>query len=79
MLNRKSQRLDLQESWLADQTIEIDTQGMCSEFGVEASAQAPERMRMIDFNLELDDEDGLAEIFGDVIYLLYSYCITVLF
>ena len=28
MLNRKSQGLDLQESRLADQAIEIDTQGM---------------------------------------------------
>jgi len=56
MLNRKSQGLDLQESGLADQAIEIDTQGMCSQFGVEASAQAPERMRMIDFNLELAGE-----------------------
>lgn len=56
MLDWKSQGLDLQESWLADQAIEIDTQGMCSEFGVEASAQTPERMRMIDFNLELAGE-----------------------
>ena len=56
MLDRKSQGLDLQESWLADQAIEIDTQGMGSEFGIEASAQAPEGMRMIDFNLELAGE-----------------------
>ena len=53
MLNRKSQGLDLQESGFTDQAIEIDTQGMSSEFGIEASSQAPERMRMIDFNLEL--------------------------
>ncbi len=56
MLNRKSQGLDLQEVGLADQAIEIDAQGMCSEFSVKASAQAPERMCMIDFNLELTGE-----------------------
>ena len=46
----------MQESWLADQAVEIDTQGMISEFGVEARAQAPEGMRMIGFNLELAGE-----------------------
>src|SRR5512145_2551815 len=56
MLNRKSQSFDLQESWLADQAIEIDTQGMRSEFGVEASTQAPEGVSMIDFDLELTGE-----------------------
>ena len=56
MLNRKSQGLDLQESWLADQAVEIDTQGMCCELGVEASVQAPEGVSMIDFNLELAGE-----------------------
>ncbi len=38
MLNWKGQRLDLQEGRLTEQTIEVDTQGMCSQFGVEASA-----------------------------------------
>ena len=56
MLNRESQGLDLQKGRLADQAIEIDTQGMCGEFSVEASAQAPEGMGMIDFNLELAGE-----------------------
>src|SRR5215210_1531153 len=56
MLNRKGQSLDLQEGRLADQAVDIDTQGMCCEFGVEASAQAPEGMRMINFNLELTGE-----------------------
>jgi hypothetical protein len=59
MLNRKSQGLDLQESWLADQAVEIDAQGMRCQFGVEARAQAPERMSMIDFNLELAGELGI--------------------
>src|SRR5512145_274771 len=56
MLNRKSQSLDLQKGRLADQAVEIDAQGMCCEFGVEPSAQAPEGMRMIDCNLELAGE-----------------------
>ena len=56
MLDRKSQGLDLQKSWLGDQAIEIDTQSMSGEFGVEASAQAPEGMGMINFNLELAGE-----------------------
>src|SRR6266487_4662630 len=53
MLNREGQRLDLQEGRLSDEAVEKDTQGLCSEFGVGASAQAPKGMRMIDFNLEL--------------------------
>ena len=56
MLDRKRQGLDLQESWLADQAIEIDRQGMCCELGVKASTQAPERVSRIDFNLELAGE-----------------------
>src|SRR6266487_6068570 len=56
MLNWKSQRLDLQEGRLTEQTIDVDTQGMCSEFGVEASAQAPEGMGIIDFNVKLIGE-----------------------
>ena len=56
MLNWKSQGLNLQESWLADQAIKIDTQGMSCEFGVEASAQAPEGVSVIGFNLKLAGE-----------------------
>ena len=56
MLNGKSQGLDLEEGRLADQAVEIDTQGMCCEFGVETSTQTPEGMSMIDFNLELAGE-----------------------
>ena len=56
MLDRKSQGLDMQESRLADQAVEIDTQGMCCELGVKASAQAPERVSMIRFNPELAGE-----------------------
>ena len=46
----------MQESRLADQVIEEDTQGMGCEFGVEASTESPEGISMIDFNLELDGE-----------------------
>ena len=56
MLNRESQRLDLQEIRLSKQTIDVDAQGVCSQFGVEASTQAPEGVRMVDFNLELIGE-----------------------
>ena len=56
MLDRKGQSLDLQEGRLADQAVEIDAQGMCGEFGVKASAQAPEGVRMVDFNIELVGE-----------------------
>ncbi len=59
MLDRKGQGLDLQEGRFADQAVEIDTQGMGSELGVEASAQAPEGMRMINFNTELTGELGI--------------------
>jgi hypothetical protein len=38
MLNRESQRLDLQEGWLTEQAVDVNAQGMGSQFGVEASA-----------------------------------------
>jgi len=38
MLDRESQRLDLQEVGLAEQTIDVDRQGMCGQLGIEASA-----------------------------------------
>lgn len=56
MLNRKSQRLDLQEDRLTEQTVNVDAQGVRSEFGVEASAQGSKGMRMVDFNVELIGE-----------------------
>ncbi len=39
MLDRESQRLDLEEISFAEQAIEIDTQGMSSQFGQKPSAQ----------------------------------------
>ena len=56
MLNRKSQGLDLQEGWLPEQTIDVDTQCMRRQFGVEASAYAPKGVGVIDFNVELIGE-----------------------
>ena len=84
MLNRKSQGLDLQEVRLADQAVEIDTQGMSSEFGVEASTQAPEGMRMIDFNLELAGELGihgfnhLADRVVETVYVAWQLFVLIL-
>ena len=56
MLNRESQSLDLEKGRLTEDAIDIDAQSMCSKFGIEASAQAPESVRMIDFNIELIGE-----------------------
>lgn len=36
MPNRESQRLDKREIWLSDQTIDVDTQHICNEFGVDS-------------------------------------------
>jgi hypothetical protein len=41
MLDRESQGLDLQELRLTQQSVDIDTQGMSSELGIQASAQNP--------------------------------------
>ena len=38
MLNRESQSLDLQESWLTEQAVDVNAQRVRSQFGVEASA-----------------------------------------
>jgi hypothetical protein len=38
MLDRESQRLDLQERGFAEQAIEIDTQGMSSQLGQKPGA-----------------------------------------
>ena len=59
MLDRESQRLDLQEGRLAEQTVEVEAQGMCGQFGVEASAQTPEGMGMVDFDVELIGKLGI--------------------
>lgn len=53
MLVRESQGFDLQEVRLAQETIDINAQGMSGEFGVQTGTQAPKRMGMIGFNVEL--------------------------
>jgi len=53
MLDWESQRLDLEEGGLTEQTIAGNAQRMCSQFGVETSTQAPKGMGMIDFDIEL--------------------------
>ncbi len=53
MLDRESQRLDLQESGFAEQAIEIDTQGMSSQLGQKPGAQPPKGMGVIDLNVEV--------------------------
>lgn len=65
MLNRESQRLDLQEIGIPEQAIEIDTQGMGCELGEKPGAQPPKGMGVIDLNVELLDQltiDGLDDL-----------------
>ena len=65
MLVGESQRLDLQELWLTQQTVDVNAQSMCGQFGVEPGTQAPKGMSVIDLDLEqlrklvIDDFDHL--------------------
>ena len=56
MLDRERERFDLQEGRFADQAVDVDTQGMRSQFGIQSSAQTPECMGVIDLNIELAGE-----------------------
>ncbi len=56
MLDRKSQSLDLQRLRVSQETINVDGKGMGSQLGQQTGAQAPESMRMIEFNLKLLDQ-----------------------
>ena len=65
MLDRESQRLDLQEISFAEQAIQIDTQGMGRQLGQKPGAQPPKGMGVIDLNVELFDQlsiDGLDDL-----------------
>ena len=53
MLDRKSQRLDLQKVRLAEQPIEINAQRMSGQFGIQANTQSPQRMGLSGLNVEL--------------------------
>lgn len=56
MLNGKSQCLDLQEGRLTQQAVDVNTQRMSRQFGVEASTQTPKGVCVIGFDLELIGE-----------------------
>ncbi len=53
MLDRKGERLDAQEIGIVQQAVEIDTQGMGRELGVQASAQALKRVGVVGLKMEL--------------------------
>ena len=53
MLVRKSQGLDLQKILFSQKTIEINAQGMSSQFGIQPSTQTPKGMGMIFLDIEL--------------------------
>ena len=85
MLVGKGQFLDFQIVRCAQETVDIDAEGMCSQFGVESSAQAPESMGAVGFNRELCFEltgDGFdhladrvieaADVFGELFFLVFA-------
>jgi len=53
MLVRESQGFDLQEVRLAQETIDVNTQGMRGELGIQAGTQAPKGIGMIGFDVKL--------------------------
>ena len=53
MLVRKSQGFDLKEIWLAQQAVDINAYGMCSQLADQTSTQALKRMGIVLFNCEL--------------------------
>jgi hypothetical protein len=53
MLVRESQGFYLKEFWLAQQAVDINAQGMCSQLADQTSTKAPESMGIVLFNGEL--------------------------
>ena len=53
MLVGEGQSLDLQEIWLACQTVDVDTEGMCGELGIESGTQPSKRMSMVGLDVQL--------------------------
>jgi hypothetical protein len=47
MLDRKSQRFDLQDVWLAEQAIDVKTQRMSGQFAVQPGTQAPKGVGVV--------------------------------
>jgi len=52
MLDRTREPLDLQEVWISEKAIEIDTQGMCGQLCIQVCDEPPERVRMIGLDAE---------------------------
>ena len=62
MLVGKSQSLDLQEVRLSQQSIDVDTESVRCELGIEPGAKPSKRVSMIGLNIQLLGElsiDGL--------------------
>ena len=53
MLVWECQSLDLQVLWLPKQPVDKDAQGMSSQLAVESSAQTPESVGVVRFDVEL--------------------------
>jgi hypothetical protein len=49
---RESQGFNLQELWLSQKTVEIDTQSMCGQFGVKPGTKAPEGMCVVHLDVK---------------------------
>jgi hypothetical protein len=47
MLDRKGKSLDLQEAWIAQDTVDIDAQRVCCQLGVQSGTQTPEGVRVV--------------------------------
>src|SRR6266540_5677697 len=56
MLDREGKFLDVKEVLLPQQTIDVDTQSMSSQLGVQTGTQPPEGVSMVGLQLELLDQ-----------------------
>ena len=81
MLVVKGQFLDFQIVRCAQETVDIDAEGMCGQLSVESGTQAPQSMGAVGFNRELcfeltgDGFDHLADrvveaagVFGELLF-----------
>jgi hypothetical protein len=53
---RESKMFDVKEVLLTQQTIDVDAQGMSSQFGVQTGTQTPKGVSMVGLNVELSNE-----------------------
>ena len=75
MLVRESQRLDLKEVRLSQQTIDVNAQGMSRQFTIQTGTQTPKGMGIILLNRELPRQlaiDGLNQLADGVMQVLES-------